>query len=321
MSTQSTNSPIFQGDLHVQQLDTSQGWMMGLVVGCGAIFAVTTMILGAYLFGTDSADVIAFGFIPSAILMFLVGALIPFYVRERLAPGRDFSGNSQVRIDANGIEIIGLGTATWGNVLSYDGIPDSESTILIHTINLRTLLLTDTAANISGQILPALRAYLDGERSVDCVSGVEEMFRIIPFHWRRFQLQIVAGYVIGAGVGIAGAITGPTPLKSLGSLIIFPPMLAYLVWMFPFWGLSFGSAKRVTVVSIKAGRLVSMDGKLDVDLAQAAINVKMVSGIGYQFEMVSLTHKNSGKLYFIGHDGSWGKFVSSLKAISERRPI
>ena len=64
-----------------------------------------------------------------------------------------------------------------------------------------------------------------------------------------------------------------------------------------------------------------MDGEIDVDLTQAAINVKRVFGIGYQFEMVSLAHKNSGKLYFIGHDGSWENFVSSLKAISEQRPI
>ena len=44
--------------------------------------------------------------------MSLVGAAIPFYVRERLTSNRDFSGNSQVRIDGNGIEIIGLGKAS-----------------------------------------------------------------------------------------------------------------------------------------------------------------------------------------------------------------
>ena len=72
--------------------------------------------------------------------MFFVGAGIPIYIQGYLSPSKNFSGASQGSINHRGIEIAGRGTAAWEHVLSFEGIPDSDTTVLVHTFNLATLL-------------------------------------------------------------------------------------------------------------------------------------------------------------------------------------
>lgn len=300
----------------MHQLGQTKVRMIWLAIGLGSVFAIATMWLGISLFEASSSGQPGLGVLTLALIMFLVGVGVPFYIQERISPSKYFSGDSQTRINSEGISIAQLGTAPWPSVLSLEGIPDSDSAIIVHTSNLGKLLLRDTRSNMLEHILPALQSHLHKNISVDFDSETEMIFRVIPFNLTSFRIQIASGYVLGGIAGIAGAIGGSSILKSLVAFFIFPIMIAYLIWMFPIWNLSFGCAKKVTALRIRDGRLVSVDGKMSIELKNVTAIARVASGIGYSFNYITLKLQNGAKLHFMAYDNFWGKFVLDLLSAS-----
>jgi hypothetical protein len=247
--------------------------------------------------------------------MFLVGVFVPFLIEQLLSPGKNFMGNSQVKIDRQGIEIAELGKLNWQNILSIEGIPDCSYAIIVHTANMGSLLLTDTPEMISDHILPALNAHLLGNKGVGSVSGAVSIYRVVPFAWTYFRTLIITGYLLGGLAGIAAVVGGNTAFKSVVGLFLFPPMIAYLIWMPAFSLLSLGSEKKVSVLTIDEERLVSMDGKINIELKNASFKLRSVSGIGYSFEFATLSSTHGKRVYFVPYDNSWEQFVSRLNSI------
>ena len=299
--------PCFDGSLQINQSAPTPALLTFIALASAFACVILTMYIGIELAGLP--EFIVF-FI--AIFMVLLGAGIPILIRERLYPSESFNGESNIVIDSHGINIEKIGQIDWENVLSLESIPDSSSTILIHTTNQGELLLSDTPANMSSKILPALEIHFGSETE----TSFAKIYRVTSFNWPRFQFLILLGYVAACTIGVLGAIYGTSLLKSVVVALIVPPMVAYLIWMFPLWGLSFGRPRRVIILKLRNAQLVFSNGKPSFDLTEAAVSLMKKTGLAYSIEFVTLTLKDGTKHYFLPYDNSWDSFVAALKSAS-----
>jgi hypothetical protein len=244
---------------------------------------------------------ILFGIVLAIIGMF-AGLILWFALEQRWLAFRGiklFSAVAPVRIDGAGIWVEGLGLSSWLDVLDYEGIPDSDSAMIVRTRGFGGLMIKMPC----DVLLPVLDHYLLQAREQEQTKVREGMaenfqFKALVFHWPRFMAWMVAGYALSAALGIAVLVAKPDAgfLKGMVVLCVLVPMIAWLIWAIPLGQLSTFSSRRVRAFALEGAMLSSTDGRWQIDLKTADVRYRSASGIGYEFEFVSIRPAHGPRL-------------------------
>lgn len=317
------SSPVFSRNVQVTQFEGAIVWPTL------AVCAAYTALIGAVAVQVIDMDAegwyIALGMLAGLALfaLWLVGLVFVVrawvWVETRwLRAGRPrpalFNGSAQVDVDASGLAVQGLGRVDWIDVLSIEGIPDSDSHLIVHTRPLGKLML---AAPVD-ELAPVVNHYLDlSSRAATSPAGHLQS-RAIVFCWRCFQAWIWAGYALAGAAGIALLFNASDAgfLKTLVGLCVLVPLIAWLVWFFPFARIGTFSHSRVRAFELDGTRLRSLDGRWQADLRQARVRHRQVSGLGYEFAFLEIRPK-AGKRLDLLLEGS-AEQAALLEALGER---
>ncbi len=236
--------------------------------------------------------------------------------RWRKRTGRQlFQEKTLVIIDAQGMHVEGLGHSTWDEVLSYEGIPDSESALVVYTRRYGGLMLDalveDLRAVLDHYLDRAQHAQIDGAGE----PGTTFRFRALVFHYPTFLAWITAGYLMAIlmiGVIISESEVGF--LKTSVALFIVPPMVAWLTWTIPFWQMSAFSAGRMAAFSLTGTTLTRSDSKWAIDVRATPAQCIHARGIGYALEFISFAPKKGRRLDLVMEDRNMETLVRLLEA-------
>lgn len=202
-----------------------------------------------------------------------------------------FNDTTQVDIDAAGLAVQGLGTVAWRDVLALEGIPDSESALIVHTRPFEKLMLQAPTEELGA----VLSHYMDLQsRSGDLeqqrlAAAGSVRCRALVFDWPRFMAWIWAGYLLAATAGAVMLFAKPDAglFKHLVMLFVLMPMVAWLVWAFPFSQLGVFAPGRVRAFELEGWQLRS-GGALEFDLREACVTLRRSKGIGFDLEFISV---------------------------------
>jgi len=226
-----------------------------------------------------------------AIVGMLAGMMFWFVLEHRWLIWRGklpFSAVAQVEIDERGLTVDGLGHLGWGEVLSWEGIPDSDSALIVHTQRYGGLLLRAA----TDELIPPLEYYLAVANGETSEAGGATVWRFTAqvFSWPRFMLWILAGYAAAFGVAAVLIVAGPDgqPFKTLLALIVLMPMCAWLVWSLVFWRLSLFGSRYVRAFELRGPVLHMGDGSWQADLRTSRVRHRTASGIGYTLSFLTV---------------------------------
>lgn len=292
------SSPVFSRRIQVTQMDAT---------GIGAIIflclAYSMLLMGAavWLIDMDATGWYILLTMIAAVALFvlwlagLVGVVNAWiWIEENWLPstkGRPdpFNATTQVDIGENGLSVQGLGHVDWIDVLSIEGVPDSDNYLIVHTRPFRKLLLTTEVDALA----PVINHYLELRGSSKTALAGALQTRAIVFCWRCFLAWIWAGYVLAGTMGLAILLTASNAslFKTMVALCVLVPLVAWLVWAIPFSRISLFSHSRVRAFEFNNTRLRSIDGAWHIDLQKARVSHRQVSGIGYEFDFLSIRSK------------------------------
>jgi len=228
----------------------------------------------------------------------LAGLMGWFVLEQRYLRWRGiklFSATAPLTLDQRGLSVEGLGACTWRDVLSYEGVPDSDSALIVHTRPYGRLLI-EAATDL---LVPVLDHHLEAARESDlreAGAGAVLHFKALVFHWPRFLAWIIAGYLLAGAVGIGLLFNASDAgwFKTMVALALLLPLSAWLVWSIPFWQVTHFSPGRMRAFELEGHTLQSSDGAWRIDLRDARARYRSASGIGYELEFVSV-RPGSGK--------------------------
>ena len=211
--------------------------------------------------------------------------------RYRDLPPR-FLGTTQVDIGTAGIAVEGLGVVAWRDVLAWEGIPDCEAALMVHTRQFEKLMLSAPVH----VLIPLLMHYMDRQTlEVDAEAvrrreaGIMNC-RAALFNWPVFMAGIWAGYLLSGALVIASLVAKPDGglLKNLSFIAIGLPAIAWLVWAIPFSQLDKSTGGRVCAFEFDGTHLRSTDGKWHFNLNDVVAIDRRSKGIGFDLEILSL---------------------------------
>jgi len=309
----STVSPHYAADTSVSQTGSGIALtgLLGLSMLCAAPGMWLAVQFDAEATGWRAAYAALGMFSGMALTMVgMVGGMVLWFVLEhwylRLRGRVPFSETTAFRLDAQGLSVAGLGACAWQDVLSYEGVPDSDSTLIIHTRPYGGLLVCAA----TDALLPVLDHYLHATRESALreaqAGGADAVLRFkgLVFHWPRFLAWIIAGYGLAGGIGIALLYNAGDAgfLKTVVGLVILLPLSAWLLWTIPFWQLSLFGARRTRAFELAGQSLRSLDDAWRFDLRdprETRARFRSKSGIGYALEFVTLQPKQGRRLDLI----------------------
>jgi len=317
------NRPVFSRKIPVTQMDAR---------GIGAIVVLCTaysflMVMGsAWLFDEDATGwhaVLSTVGLLVLIAVWMVGLLVVaaawIWVEERWLASvkrrpKAFSGSAQVDIGENGLSVQGLGHVGWIDVLTIEGIPDSDNYLVVHTRPFAKLMLTAPV----DELAPVINHYLALKSGAGSMPAGTLQSRAIVFCWRCFVAWIAAGYVLAAAVGVALVVYAPDVgfLKTVVALCVLMPMIAWLVWAIPFAQIGILSHSRVRAFELDGTQLRSIDGTWHADLLEARVSHRHASGLGYEFDFLAIRPKAGKNLDLLLEGGADQEAL--LAALRER---
>lgn len=263
------------------------------------------------------------GGIVLAIVGMLAGMVFWFLLEHRWQARRGklpFSALAQVDIDARGLVVDGLGQVAWGEVLSWEGIPDSESALIVHTQPFGGLLLHAA----TDELVPLLAYYL-ASSSAEAVEKAKEAsgegvfhFKAQIFSWPRFLAWIIAGYVAALGVAVFLIVAGPAghPFKMLVALSVLMPLCAWLVWSTAFSRLSLFGNRFVRAFDIRGYVLEMGDGSWRADLKNSQVHDRTTRGIGYELNFISVRPEQGARLDLLIELPEHAALLEHLRALA-----
>ncbi|MFM9924853.1 hypothetical protein VLK31_17810 [Variovorax sp. H27-G14] len=227
---------------------------------------------------------------------------------------KPFHGATQVDVGESGFSVQGLGHVDWIDVLTIEGIPDSDSYLIVHTRPFKKLMLTVPV----DELVPVINHYLSLKSSPTPTATGLLQSRAMVFCWRCFQAWIAAGYALAAAAGIALLLNAADAgfLKTMVGLCVLMPLSAWLVWFIPFSQVSTFAPSRVRAFQLDGTRLQSTDGSWQADLRQARISHRRASGLGYEFSFLAIRPKAGKNLNLMLEGGADQEAL--LSALSER---
>lgn len=295
--------PAFSRRIQVTQFDGATIWPM---LGVCALYSVLIFAATAWVVDMEATGwYIALGMVSWLALfaLWLVGLV--FVVRGwiwiethwlRSGKGRPkaFDATAQVDVGEDGFSVEGLGRVEWIDVLTIEGIPDSDSYLIVHTRPFKKLML---AAPVD-ELAPVVNHYLELTSSGKATPTGKRQSRAMVFCWRCFLVWIWAGYALAGAAGIALLSNASDAgfLKTVVGLCVLVPLTAWLVWAIPLAQVSTFAASRVRAFELDGRRLRSTDGDWHADLLQARVSHRRVSGLGYEFTFLAIRPKSGKRL-------------------------
>ena len=297
-------SPVFSCRIQVAQMDGGTGGIWALLLVCVFLMA-PPLAAGAWLI--EREDVFgALGVVLSialTLVMCLVGLLVWAWLDARWRTWRGkpplFSAMTQVDIDERGVAVETLGHIEWIDVLAIEGIPDSSSCLVLHTRPFEKLMLSapvDALAEVISHYL--------AKKNVPTVAAAGSQvlqLRAVVFRWPRFIAWIWAGYAVAGALGLVllQHASDAGFFKTLVALGVLVPLSAWLVWMIPLAQLDVLAPSRVRAFELDDAALRSTDDAVRIDLRRARIDLRSVSGLGYEFSFFSVRPDKGARLDLI----------------------
>ncbi|MFS2204833.1 hypothetical protein [Variovorax sp. Varisp36] len=287
--------PVFSRRIQVTQHDAALIWPILLL--CTA-YTLLMGVAGVWVIDLEATGwYIALGMVAWLALfaLWLVGLVVVvrawLWLEARwLKPGerrpKPFNESVQVDVDESGLSVQGLGHVDWIDVLTFEGIPDSDNYLIVHTRPFKKLMLTVPVDDL----VPALNHYLSLRACpTPTATGVLQS-RAVVFCWRCFQAWIAAGYALAGAAAIALLLNASDAgfLKTMVGLCVVVPLAAWLVWFIPFSQVSTFAPSRVRAFELDGVQLRSTDGSWQADLRQARISRRRASGLGYEFSFLAI---------------------------------
>jgi UPF0716 family protein affecting phage T7 exclusion len=317
------SSPIFSRSIQVTQTDASGIWPILLLCT-----AYSVLIVGAASWAIDpdaKGWYIALGMVImlAFIALWLVGLVVVvrawIWVEKhwlQSAKGRAKAFNECTRVDIGegGFSVQGLGHVDWIDVLTLEGIPDSDNYLIVHTRPFRKLMLTAPV----DELAPVINHYLALRSSVKATRTGTLQSRAMVFCWRCFLAWIWAGYALAGAAGIALLLNVSDAgfMKTMVGLCVLMPLIAWLVWAIPVSQISTFSHSRVRAFELDGARLRSIDGAWQFDLLRARVSRRRASGIGYEFTFMTIRPESGKRLDLILEGGADQEAL--LDALSDR---
>ena len=246
-----------------------------------------------------------------SMLLALIGMLAGFafigmgYDKLRGVP--DFSQKVMVEASPAGLDIAGYRLIPWREIAGYEGVPDSDSHLIVHASPWSLLLDGD-----AGQLARSIGGCLNVGNSLN-LQGSGGCVRALLFHRWRFLAWIVAGYVLPAAVVIASLPENNKGLLGVLVLIfVLGPLLAWLVWAIPLSMIGLLAGSRMRTFYLEGSLLHSTDGRWHIDLGTARLRAHQTAGIGYEFEFVTIRPAHGRSLHLIPAEGQADALLSWL---------
>lgn len=296
-------SPVFSRRVHVTQFDGALIWPT--LVVC-ALYTALVMAATVWIIDMEATGwYIALGMVVwlALFVLWLVGLVVVVrawiwvetrWLRAGKARPKPFDATAQVDIGEDGFSVEGLGRVDWIDVLTIEGIPDSDSYLIVHTRPFRKLML---AAPVD-ELAPVINHYLELKSNAEPTRAGTLQSRAMVVCWRCFLAWIWAGYVLAGAAGIAVFSNASDAgfLKTMVALCVLLPLTAWLVWAIPFAQVSTFAASRVRAFELDGTQLRSTDGQWHADLMQARVSYRQVSGVGYAFFLLAVRPKAGKRL-------------------------
>ena len=297
-------SPVFSRRIQVAQMEGGAGGMWVLLLVCILLMA-PPLAAGAWLI--EREDVVGVLGVWLSIALTLVVCLVSLLVwawldtRWRTWRGKPalFSAMTQVDIDERGLAVQTLGHIEWIDVLAIEGIPDSSSYLVVHTRTFQKLMMSAPV----DELAEVISHYL-AKKNVPTVAAARSpvlQLRAVVFRWPRFIAWIWAGYAVAGVVGLVllQHANDAGFFKTLVALGVLLPLSAWLVWMIPLAQLDVLAPSRVRAFELEDAALRSTDDAVRIDLRRARIDLRSVSGLGYDFSFFRVRPEKGPRLDLI----------------------
>jgi hypothetical protein len=317
------SSPAFSRRIHVTQFDGASIWP---TLGVCALYSALIFAATVWLVDMDATGwYIALGMVTWLALfaVWLVGVVFVVrgwiwvetkWLRSGKARPKPFDATAQVDIGEGGFSVEGLGRVEWIDVLTIEGIPDSDSYLIVHTRPFRKLMLTAPV----DELARVLNHYLALKTAAPPARAGTVQSRAMFFCWRCFLAWIWAGYALAwaAGIALLSNASDAGFLKTVVALGVLVPLTAWLVWAIPFARISTFASSRVRAFELDGTRLRSTDGEWEADLLRARVSRRYASGLGYEFSFLAI-RPQSGKRVDLMLEGGADQHAL-LEALADR---
>lgn len=228
----------------------------------------------------------------------LTGFALTLFGYEKLRGVPDFSQKVLVEARPEGLAIEGYRLIPWREIAGYEGVPDSDSHLIVHASPWSLMLDGD-----AGQLARSIGWHLSASNSLGPQAG-GGCVRALLFRRWRFLAWIVAGYVLPAAVVIASLPENNKGLPGVLALVfVVGPLLAWLIWAIPLATIGLLAGPRMRTFYLDGARLHSTDGRWQIDLRSTRLRSHRASGIGYEFGFVSLHPARGQSLHLIPTEG------------------
>lgn len=286
------------------------------------------MVGGVWLIDAEATGLLGFlaglgmlVFVVLSIVACFGGLLLWMWIEQawdRWRGHQFFDASTTLRMDSQGFCVEGLGTVAWPDVLALEGVPDSDSALIVHTRPFSGLLLQHDV----DALLPVLQHYMglcEQQMRQDCANDAPQQGQVkaLPFYWPGFLVWVGAGYVaagavwfalvLGSNRGVVGTV--------LGGLVL-AVMVAWLVWAIPFAQLSTFSPKRIRAFALEGTQLASTDGRWRWDLRTCRVRYRHKRGVGFNLSFVSIRPAKGRGLDLLLEPADMTWLVQRLQAMS-----
>lgn len=330
-------APRFDRRIPVGQVGDADGIGGMLVAGTlGGLPGLTLMVMA---FNADAAAATwwrsvaaTLGMIGGAALSMLgmfAGMIAYFALDARWAARRGkrfFTGNTRVRIDEDGLMIEALGLSVWSDVLGWEGVPESEHSLVVHTSSFGRILLSEDLHLLVAALehhQAAARAKAASEAR-DGLGKPDFAFTALVFHWPRFRVWIWAGYLLAGALALELlSSTGDYgALKTLATLIVVCPLLAWSVWMIPMSRFDLFAGRATRAFRLKGHRLEMRDHRRDgecdgwcADLRQSRVIVQAREGLIYDLSFITIVPERGRRLDLVVEEPERATLIEQMHAI------
>lgn len=327
--------PLFEERIHVGQTGGATG--IGGMLTMSMLGGVPAMALAFPLIdGDQSSGWPAFfgtlGILGCAALSMagmLAGAVLWFALEERWRKWRGktlFSGNARVRIDGEGLLVEGLGLNAWREVLGWEGVPDSDSHLIVHTQRFGGLLLSAPTRPLlealsHHQAVARARVMHDATGS-DGPPHFE--FAAQVFHWPRFQAWIWLGYLLAGALAVGLLAADRGVFKTFVGCVVACPVVALLIWAIPLARISTFGARGMRSFALNGTSLEMGGGAWRADLSKSRVILQSRSGLLYDLTFVTVAPRGGRRLDLLIDEPECATLIQQMTAacvkVDQRRP-
>jgi hypothetical protein len=323
--------PLFEAHIAVEQTGGATGIAGMLTVGM--LGGIPAMALAYPLIEREQstgwfAFLVTLGILGCIVLWIVgmfAGFMLWFAFEERWRTWRGkklFSGTARVRIDQDGLFVEGLALNVWREVLGWEGVPDSDNYLIVHTQRFGGLLLSTPV----GPLVEALGHYQAAARAeaarleIDSHGRPNFEFKALVFHWPGFYAWILLGYLLAGAlaVGLLAARFEDDAFKALVGCVVVCPLVAWLVWAIPLARISLFSARAMRSFVLHGNTLEMGDGAWSADLSTSRVVAQSRSGLAYDLSFLTVVPRRGRRLDLVVDEPERALLIEQINAMGVR---